>query len=123
MCKLMLKHSRAGNIRATGLLRKHVPNTESGHFSPVLVFFFFFFYCVQLQPYDGSNTKFRAMLGYFGVSIIHRTLTWPAGSLTYVGNLFACVYDTRGTSGNRFHDSLIRRTLAAVVESALTEFQ
>ena len=47
------------------------------------------------------------MLGYFGVSIVHRTLTWTTGSLTCVRDLFACVY-TRGTS----IDSLIRRTFA-----------
>ena len=50
------------------------------------------------------------MLGYFNVSIIHRTLTWTTGSLTCVCDLFACV-DTRGTSVY----SLIRRTF---VESA-----
>ena len=32
------------------------------------------------------------MLGYFGVSIIHRTLTWTAGSLTCTCELFASVY-------------------------------
>ena len=30
--------------------------------------------------------------GYFGVSIIHRTLKWTAGSLKFVCYLFACVY-------------------------------
>ena len=32
------------------------------------------------------------MLGYLGVSTIHRTLTWTAGSLTCVCDLCACVY-------------------------------
>ena len=38
------------------------------------------------------------MLGYFGVSIIHRTLIWTTGSLTCVCDIFACVY-TRGGLG------------------------
>ena len=37
------------------------------------------------------------MLGYLGVYILHRTLTWTTGSLTCVCDLFACVYN-RGTS-------------------------
>ena len=37
------------------------------------------------------------MLGYFGDSIIHHTLTWITESLTCVCGLFACVY-TWGTS-------------------------
>ena len=42
------------------------------------------------------------------ISIIHWTLTWGTGSLTYVCHLFARVY-TRGTSVS----SLIRRTLTS----------
>ena len=45
------------------------------------------------------------MLGYLVVSIVHRTVTWTAGSLTCVCDLFAYVC-TRGTSVYR----LIRRT-------------
>ena len=37
------------------------------------------------------------MLGYFSVSIIHRTPTWTARSLTCICDLFACIY-THGTS-------------------------
>ena len=45
------------------------------------------------------------MMGYFGVSIVHRTLTWATRSLTCVYVLSACVY-TRGTS---FIDSSVGR--------------
>ena len=50
------------------------------------------------------------MLGYFGVSIIHPTLTWTTGSLTFTCDLFACVV----TWGSSVY-SLIRRTFFHVI--------
>ena len=39
------------------------------------------------------------MLGCFGVSIIHQTLTWYSRSLTCEIGLFACVYIRAGRGG------------------------
>ena len=47
------------------------------------------------------------MLGYFGVSIIHRAVTWTTGSLKCVSDFVACVYTLRTPV-----DSLTRRTFA-----------
>ena len=49
---------------------------------------FFFFSSVHLQHYE----DFWCMLGYFGASIIHRTLIWTTGSLTCACHLLASVY-------------------------------
>ena len=49
---------------------------------------------VQLHHYEDSDT-FKCVLGYFGVSVIHRILTWTMGSLTCVRDLFACVYSKK----------------------------
>ena len=52
------------------------------------------------------------MPGYFGVSVIHQTLRWTTGSLTWVCDLFACVYtQSQGTLVYNFN----RRTF---IESA-----
>ena len=51
------------------------------------------------------------MMGSFDGSIIHRTLTWAAGSLTCVSDLLACVY-TQETSVY----SLIQRTSVVCTE-------
>ena len=56
----------------------------------------FFFLIVSTTPattFEDWHCWF--MLGCFGVSIIHRTLTcslWTAGSRTFLCDLFACVY-------------------------------
>ena len=47
---------------------------------------------VQLHHYQDSDTLIKCILGYSGVSIIHRTLTWTTGSLTCVCDLFAYIY-------------------------------
>ena len=47
-----------------------------------------FFRSVQHQ--HSRLWHFQCMLGYFGVSIVHWTLTWTIGSLTCAGDLFAC---------------------------------
>ena len=62
-------------------------------------------YRVHLQHSEDSHT-FQCMLGYFGVSVIHRTVTRTTGSLTCVCDLFTCLMHTRGISVER----LIRRT-------------
>ena len=63
------------------------------------------------------------MLGYFGVSIIHRTLTWPAGSLTCVEWSFCMHIRHTGDLGGIGFMIVSSVGLSAVVESALTEFQ
>ena len=57
-------------------------------------------YSVQLQRYE--DWHFQCMLGYFVVSIIHRTLTWTTGSLTCVCDPLAYAY-TRGASVYNIH--------------------
>ena len=63
----------------------------------------------QLQQSEDS-WHFYFTLGYFVVSIIHRTLTWTTGSLTCVCDFFARLY-TRGPS-------VYSLTRKIVVESA-----
>ena len=46
-----------------------------------------FFLCV-VSKLNILKTHFQCMLGYFGVSMIHQTLTWSTGSLTRVCNIF-----------------------------------
>ena len=71
---------------------------------------------VHLQHYEDSDT-FNAALGYFGVSIIHQTLTWTTGSFTHAYAVcFACVY-TRGT----LVYSLIRRTFIEPTQNLTLE--
>ena len=55
---------------------------------------FFFFHIVSI--FNIAKTLFRCMPVYFGVSIIHQTLTWTTWSLMCVRNLFACVYTWEG---------------------------
>ena len=49
----------------------------------------------SVQHYEDTDT-FSGCWGYFGVSIIHRTLTWTAGSLTCVCDLFGMRIHTVG---------------------------
>ena len=65
----------------------------------LLSFFLSFFLSnsVQLQHLEDSDTV-NALLGYFGVSIIHRSLTWVTGALTY-----ACDFlNAYSSEGHRF---------------------
>lgn len=48
------------------------------------------------------------MLGYFGVFIIHQTLTWTAGSFTRVCDLFSCICMIRTKPKGTSVYSLIR---------------
>ena len=72
------------------------PTQKCFAYSTKLISAVFLSHCVHLQHDEDSDT-FYCMLGYFGVPIVHLTLTWTTGSLTCVGDLFACVY-ARGTS-------------------------
>ena len=53
---------------------------------------YFFFHIVSTLNSLKAPDTFQCMLGCFGVSIIHQTLTWGTGSLTSVSDLFACLH-------------------------------
>ena len=61
----------------------------------IIIFFFFFFFNIASSF---SILKILTLLvhsGYFGVFILHQSLTWTTwttGSLTWVCDLFACLY-------------------------------
>ena len=58
------------------------------------------------------------MLGYFGVTIIHQTLTWTTGSLTCICDLFASAR-TQGDLG--LLSRCIRRTFVESAENLTPE--